>query len=71
MRESHAEFKHVSREVFNAVSDRIRADKETNIPITVYYNGTNLYGDVTIEATAGNSKAYKKALTIFNEEYCK
>lgn len=68
---NHAEFQHVSREVFNAVSDRVHADKETNIPITVYYNGTDLYGDVTIVATAGNSKAYKKALTIFNEEYCK
>lgn len=71
MRECHAEFGHVSREVFNAVSDRVYADKLTKIPITIYYNGTNLYGDITIDACNGNSKAFKKALQIFNEEYCK
>ena len=64
----HAAYKDVSRDVFNAVADRIRADKELDIPITIYYNGTALYGDVTI---GGASKEFKKALSIFNEEYCK
>lgn len=55
----------------DAVADRIRADKELDIPITIYYNGTALYGDVTIEGRGGASKEFKKALSIFNEEYCK
>lgn len=67
----HAAYKDVSRDVFNAVADRIRADKELDIPITIYYNGTALYGDVTIKGRGGASKEFKKALSIFNEEYCK
>lgn len=67
----HAAYKDVSRDVFNAVADRIRADKELDIPITIYYNGTALYGDVTIEGRGGASKEFKKALSIFNEENCK
>ena len=71
MRENSASFKHVSREVFNRVCDRVNEDPETEIPVFVYYNGSDLYGDVAIEATGGNSQAFKKALQIFNEEFCK
>lgn len=71
MSDYRANFKHVSRDVFNRVSDRVYDDPLTKIPIIIYYNGTNLYGDITIEASGGNGKAYKKALMIFNEEYCK
>lgn len=71
MRENSASFKHVSRGVFNRVCDRVDKDPEMEISVFVYYNGTNLYGDVTIEATGGNSKAFKKALQIFNDEFCK
>lgn len=66
-----ASYRHISREVFNKVSDRIRDDNRIDLHVTVYYNGTNLYGDLTIEGQGGYSKEYKKALEIFNEEYCK
>ena len=71
MRENHAEFKHVSREIFNKVADRVEADTELYSHVTIEYRGTNLYGDMVIEGHGGYSKEYKKALVIFNEEYCK
>ena len=67
----HAEFKHVSREVFNAVSDRIISDRSMNPSINIRFNGSHLYGDMIIDGSAGNQGAYKKALQIFTEEYCK
>lgn len=69
--DNSAMFSHVSRELFNRVADRLHEDDLTRIPITVRYNGTDLYGDVEIDAAPGNSKAYKKALQVFVEEYCK
>lgn len=70
MSENYATYKHVSRGVFDNVSDRISKDDSLKMAITICYNGTNLYGDLSIEANAGHSKEYKKALQIFNEEYC-
>lgn len=63
----HAAYKDVSRDVFNAVADRIRADKELDIPITIYYNGTALYGDVTIKGRGGASKEFKKHLAFLTK----
>ena len=65
--------KHVTREVFNRVSDRIQNHKDIEVKVhnTVYYNGTNLYGDLTIEGFAGYGDAYKEAVRIFTEEYAK
>lgn len=65
-----ARYKHISREVFNRVSDRLKDDYGTTPNITIYYNGTNLYGDLTIESR-GYSLVYWEVLRIFNEEYCK
>lgn len=60
----------VKASVFYRVSERI---KQANIDsfITVWYNGTSLYGDIIISEHAGHSKEYKQALQIFVEEYCK
>lgn len=69
--DNHAVFRHVEREVFNAVADRIHADKSAGAHVMMHYNGTALYGDVTIECLGGYPQDYKKALQIFNEEYCK
>lgn len=71
MSENCATFKHVSREVFNNVSDRIKDNDSVYTCTTIWYNGTSLYGDMTIEGRAGYTREYKKALQIFNEEYCK
>lgn len=66
-----ASYKHISREVFNKVCDRLK-DNHGIIPhVTVYYKGTDLYGDLTIEGSGGYGREYKKALEVFNEEYCK
>ena len=62
--------KHVSRGVFDRVSDRISKEGLKNT-VTIYYNGTDLYGDISIEGKPGYSDDYKNALIIFTEEYCK
>lgn len=69
--ENNAVFRHVKRDVFNAVADRIYADEKMRPHVYIYYSGSALYGDVTIEGSGGYSQEYKKALQIFNEEYCK
>lgn len=66
-----ASYRHISREVFNRVSDRLTNNHSTIPHVTIYYNGTYLYGDLTIEGQGGYSKEYKEALQVFNEEYCK
>lgn len=67
-----ASYAHVSRKVFNMVCDRLKNDYDEFIShVTIYYSGTNLYGDLTIEGHGGYGEAYKKALQVFNEEYCK
>lgn len=71
MTDNIAKYKHVRRNIFNNVADRIEAIDELRSSIMVYYDGSNLYGDVTIEGRAGCSAEYKKALAIFVEEYCK
>lgn len=71
MQDYRASYKHISREVFNRVSDRLQNDYGIISHITIYYDGTNLYGDLTIEGQGGYSKEYKEALQVFNEEYCK
>ena len=75
--------KHVSHEVFNAFIDRMvqktnkkyvddGSDYRTSVidDIDVYYDGTYLYGDVTISAVS-DSNAYKEACKIFYEEFSK
>ncbi len=71
MSDYRASYKHISRDVFNRVSDRLKDDYGITPHITIYYDGTNLYGDLTIEGHGGYSKEYKEALRVFNEEYCK
>ncbi|MCI9004437.1 MAG: hypothetical protein HFH39_04195 [Lachnospiraceae bacterium] len=71
MTDYFAKYKHVRRNIFNNVADRIESIDELRSRITVYYNGSNLYGEVTIEGQPGYSAEYKKALAIFVEEYCK
>lgn len=66
MCDTQATYKHVPREVFNKLSDRL-FESNLYLNVTVYYNGTNLYGDLTIEGKS--SKEYKEALRIFNDEY--
>lgn len=66
-----ASYKHISRDVFNKVCDRLKSDDKINPHVMIYYNGTNLYGDLTIEGHGGYGEEYKKALLVFNEEYCK
>ena len=66
-----ATFENVSREVYNKAADRIDEDKETFVEVTTYYNGTSLYGTVTIKARSGADNAYNKALQMFIEEFCK
>lgn len=39
-----ASYKHISRDVFNRLSDRLKDDYGITPHITIYYNGTNLYG---------------------------
>lgn len=63
-----ATYKHVPRNVFNTLSERIQKE---NINVALRYNGTNLAGDLAIEGCAGCGNDYKKALQMFNEEYCK
>lgn len=65
-----ASYKHISRDVFNRISDRLKDDHGIDSHITIYYNGTNRYGDLTIEGQGGYGKEYKEALRVFNEEYC-
>lgn len=67
----YLKIRHVKREVFNAVSDRIHDDNEVRVSIIIHYDGTDTYGDITIYGTCGNSKAFNKALKILTEEYCK
>lgn len=71
MSDYKATYKHVSREVFNKVSDRVKENDTIYPHVTIEYNGTSLYGDLTIEGLGGYGKEYKEALKIFNEEYCK
>ena len=66
-----ATFRDVKREVFTNLSDRIESEDNLWSVVTVYYNGTNIKGALTIDCRAGYSDAYKKALDMFNEEYCK
>lgn len=66
-----ATYEEVSREVFNRVCDRIQEDYNLKIYVTVYYNGSSYSGRLTIEGCGGYGTEYKKALQIFNEEYCK
>lgn len=63
-----ATYKHVSRNVFNTLSERI---EDEGVLVVLRYNGTNRAGDLTVEGCAGNGNDYKKALQMFNEEYCK
>lgn len=64
-----ATYANIRRRVFDKVSNRIESDDDL-YSVIVYYNGTNLYGDVRIEGRPGNQSAYQKALQIFLEEYC-
>lgn len=70
MSDYRANYEHISRAVFNTVSDRVRTDG-LDMHVTISYNGTSLYGDLEIEGQVGYGKEFKKALCIFNEEYCK
>ena len=58
-----AKFDDVTRAVFDAVSDR----PHDNATVTIYYNGTNFRGSLTIDTRT--SIDMKKALTIFLEEF--
>ena len=58
-------FDDVKRVVFDAVSDRLH----DNMAVTIYYNGSNLSGKLTIDART--SIDMKKALEIFLEEFSK
>lgn len=62
MEHNCAVFKNVSRKVFDEVSDKMRHDPETRVPINIYYNGTDRRGTLTIEASPGHNHEYKKAL---------
>lgn len=66
-----AKYNDVKFSVFAGVSDRVREDHKLRAHVTLYYNGTNLYGDVTINGSGGYSDEYKKVLAIFLEEYSK
>ena len=59
-----AKFDDVTRAVFNSVSDRLHDDM-----VTIYYNGSNLRGSLTIDARTGIQM--EKALKIFLEEFSK
>lgn len=56
-------YKNVKRKVFDEVSDLCECKKEGRNPfftnVTVYYDGTNLKGDMRIEVKAGESSLYK------------
>lgn len=58
-------FSDVRRVVFDAVSDRLHDD----MAITIYYNGSNLRGIMSIDAN--NDIEMEKALKIFLEEFSK
>lgn len=68
-----ATFTDVDREVFTDLSERLK--KEVNYDVwthvTLHYIGSNIRGDLTIDGRAGYGDSYKKALKMFNEEYCK
>ena len=56
-------YKNVKRKVFDEVSDLCEYGKEVCNPfftnVTVYYNGTNLEGDMRIEVKSGETSIYK------------
>lgn len=70
MVDNYASFKNVSREVFDRVIERVNnhEDRDVRHHTTVYYNGTNLRGDLAIEFIGGYARAYKKVLQIVSEE---
>ena len=59
-------YKEVKREAFNEVADLCTFNKETINPfaahVTVKYNGTELYGEMCISVSPGESKIYKEML---------
>lgn len=64
-----AEFKKISRKVFNEVADKIKEDHELSVRVTVGYTGTGSNGDLVIGSHGGHEKEFKKALRIFVNAY--
>ena len=69
-----AKFENVKKEVFDEVSHKINESYKTDndlLHVTIYYKGTNIKGDLTIETSGGYESAHKKVLKFFNDEYLK
>lgn len=58
-------FSEVRRCQFEEISNRIEEDRDMKSDVTLYYEGTNLYGSLRIECTP--STTFKKALLIATE----
>lgn len=65
---NYVEISKVERKVFNRVSDRIKEDTELYAGVTVYYDGTSLYGTLRFESA--QTSLLKKSLQILTEEFC-
>ena len=59
-------YKEVKRKAFDEVADLCTYNEETRNPfanfVTVKYNGTELYGEMCISVSPGESKIYKEML---------
>ena len=59
-------YKEVTRKAFNEIADLCTYNEETRNPfadfVTVKYNGTELYGEMCISVSPGESKIYKEML---------
>ena len=59
-------YKEVKRKAFDEIADLCTYNGETRNPfadfVTVKYNGTELYGEMCISVSPGESKIYKEML---------
>lgn len=64
-----AVFEGVPRRIFNQLCDALENCSESLQNVSVYYDGTNIGGTVTIFEMSGSPLAYKNALAKFIECY--
>ena len=67
MKDNSAMFTHIPCKVFTDFGEKVKKDKDLYSDVWVSYNGTNLYGNLTIESKT--SRSLKKAVRCFMECY--